>query len=193
MSSSIQYRQAIAADFPKILSLQSQNLRWNLDEIQQQQGFLSVEYRDDELIEINNGLGIFIAIENDQLLAYAMAETQEFARQVPLIAHMASRFPSTTLNHKAIKSFRYFIYGPVCIAPAARGRGLLNGLLTAISVALQARFDLGIAFIAKSNIHSYHAHVRKNRMTVIDEFEFDGRRFWTVAFHLFDRGNFDVV
>jgi hypothetical protein len=183
----IHYRRAANIDFPQILALQVQNLRWNLDEERQQQGFLSVEYAADHLTAINNGLGIYVALEGDRLLAYAMAETKEFAGQVPLIAHMASRFPATAFHDRPVIQLRYFIYGPVCIDRSARGRGLLNGLLQALSSALSAHFDIGVAFIAQSNIHSYHAHVRKNGMAVIDEFEFDGRQFWTVAFALNER------
>jgi hypothetical protein len=186
MSNSIQYRRAMPADFPGVLALQTQNLRKNLDEVQQLQGFLSVEYGEPDLTAINAELGIYVAVENDRLLAYAMAETNDFAAQVPLIAHMASRFPSASLDGKAIPLFRTFIYGPVCIDRDARGRGVLSGLLQAISGALRAHFDIGIAFISRINVHSYHAHVRKNNMIVIDEFEFDGRQFWAVAFRLAD-------
>jgi hypothetical protein len=186
MQKLIQYRQARASDFPSIIALQSKNLRWHLDEFQQQQGFLSVEYREQDLTAINDGLGIYVAVENEKLLAYAMAETNAFAAQVPLIAHMASRFPNLKLDERPLESFRYFIYGPVCIDRNARGRGLLSGLLQAMSGALSAQFDIGIAFISQVNIHSYHAHVRKNNMVVIDEFEFDARKFWTVAFRLLD-------
>ena len=186
MSNSIQYRRAVAQDFPSIIALQSRNLRWNLDENQQQQGFLSVEYRESDLAAINDGLGIYVAVEHNRILAYAMAETNDFAAHVPLIAHMASRFPGASLDGKAMPTFRHFIYGPVCIDRDARGRSLLSGLLKAISSALSAHFDIGIAFISQVNVHSYHAHVRKNKMIVIDEFEFDGRKFWTVAFRLTD-------
>ncbi len=187
MLTDIKYRRAAPSDFSQILALQAQNLRWNLNDAEQQQGFLSVEYAEEDLVAINNGLGIYVAMEDDRLLAYAMAETMEFAGGVPLIAHMASRFPGATFQDQPVSSLQYFIYGPVCIDRAARGRELLKGLLQAMSAALSAHFDLGIAFIAQSNIHSYHAHVRKNDMTVIDEFEFDGRQFWTVAFRLSDR------
>lgn len=186
MLNDIEYRRATVADFAQILTLQAKNLRWNLDELQQQQGFLSVEYGADELSAINNGLGIYVAIEGNQLRAYAMAETNAFAAAVPIIAQMASRFPGARFHDQSLTDLRYFIYGPVCIDRATRGRGLLNGLLKAMSAALSADFDLGIAFIAQSNIHSYQAHIRKNNMSVVDEFEFDGRRFWTVAFRLLD-------
>lgn len=181
------FRRASRSDFPQILALQTQNLRQNLDEVQQQQGFLSIEYSENDLTAINDGLGIYVAMEGDRLLAYAMAETKEFAGGVPLIAGMISRFPGAKFQNHPVEALRYFIYGPVCIDRAARGRGVLNGLLDAMSSALNADFELGIAFISQSNVHSYHAHVRKNGMLVIDEFEFDGRRLWTVAFGLNDR------
>ncbi len=193
MLTNFNFRRAKPADFPQVLAIQSQNLRWNLDETQQQQGFLSVEYGAKDLAAINDGLGIFVATQGDRLLAYAMAETNEFAASVPIIAQMVSRFHGARFEEQSLLDLRYLIYGPVCIDRTARGAGLLNGLLRAMSAALSTEFDLGIAFIAQSNLHSYHAHVRKNNMRVIDEFEFDGRRFWTVAFRLSDRVNLDAI
>lgn len=187
MQNELIFRHASPRDFPYILALQTQNLRQHLDEVEQQQGFLSIEYSVKDLAAINDGLGIYVAVEGDRLLAYAMAETKEFAGGVPLIARMISRFPGATFRQQPVETLRYFIYGPVCIDRAARGRGILNGLLDAMSSALKTNYELGIAFISQSNVHSYHAHVRKNDMIVIDEFEFDGRRLWTVAFGLNDR------
>ena len=89
MLTQIDYRRAVNSDFPQILALQAQNLRWNLDAAQQQQGFLSGEYNAQDLAAINHGLGIFVARDGVRVLAYAMAVSAEFANGVPLMAHMA--------------------------------------------------------------------------------------------------------
>ena len=184
MSGSLLYRRATDADFPAILDLQRQNLRWNLSEADQQQGFLSVEYGERDLAAINADLGIYVAVEGAQLHAYAVAQTADAAQSVPLLAQMMSRFPDVKFVTEPVADLSYFIYGPVCITRTQRGRGILGGLLRAMSKQLASRFDLGIAFIAQSNLHSYQAHVRKNNLAVIDEFEFNEQRFWTVAFSL---------
>ena len=184
MSGSLQYRCATDADFLAILDLQRQNLRWNLSEADQQQGFLSVEYAERDLAAINADLGIYVAVEGAQLHAYAVAQTADAAQSVPLLAQMMSSFTDAKFVTEPVADLSYFIYGPVCIARTQRGRGILGGLLRAMSKQLASRFDLGIAFIAQSNLHSYQAHVRKNNLAVIDEFEFNEQRFWTVAFSL---------
>jgi GNAT superfamily N-acetyltransferase len=178
------YRQALERDFDAILSIQRQNLFGNLADGERAQGFLSVEYRADQLEEINRGLGIFVALDADRVLGYAIAETPQFAQQVPLLAHMIGRFPALAFDGRPLPALRNLIYGPVCVDRAARGRGILGGLLGEMSRTLADRYDAGIAFISQVNPHSYHAHVDKLGMRVIDEFDFDTRRFWTVAFSL---------
>ena len=184
MSGSLLYRRATDADVLAILDLQRQNLRWNLSEADQQQGFLSVEYAERDLAAIHADLGIYVAVEGAQLHAYAVAQTADAAQSVPLLAHMMSRFTDVKFVTESVTDLSYFIYGPVCITRTQRGRGILGGLLRAKSKQLAPRFDLGIAFIAQINLHSYQAHVRKNNLAVIDEFEFNEQRFWTVAFSL---------
>jgi hypothetical protein len=102
---------------------------------------------------------------------------------------MIGRFPDLAFNAKPLPQQRNLIYGPVCVARQARGRGVLGGLLSALSGALIDRYETGIAFISQTNPHSYYAHVTKLGMQVIDEFEFDQRRFWTVAFALANLAN----
>ena len=112
MLTKIDYRRAVNNDFPQILALQAQDLRWNLDEAQQQQGFLSVEYNAQDLAAINQGLGIFVARDGVRVLAYAMAVSAEFANGVPLIAHMASRFPGARFQGQPVSALRYLYIWP---------------------------------------------------------------------------------
>ena len=41
-----------------------------------------------------------------------------------------------------------------------------------------------MTFINRLNPHSYHAHTKKLGMTVIDEFEFNGRPYYGLAFDM---------
>jgi hypothetical protein len=180
----LRYRQAHERDFGAILRIQRQNLSWNLGDDERAHGFLSVEYRAEQLDAINRGLGIFVAHEAARLMGYAVAETPQFALQVPLLAHMIGRFPALAFGGQPLPALRNLIYGPVCVDSAARGRGILGGLLGEMSRTLGPRYDAGVGFISQANPHSYYVHVDKLGMSVIDEFEFDTRRFWTVAFSL---------
>ena len=50
--------------------------------------------------------------------------------------------------------------------------------------ALSADYDFGIAFVSQQNPRSLQAHTAKLGMKVIDEFDFGGGRYWTIAFRM---------
>lgn len=49
---------------------------------------------------------------------------------------------------------------------------------------MKAHYDVGIAFVSLSNPRSLQAHTAKLGMRVIDEFEFGGERYNTLAFRV---------
>jgi hypothetical protein len=69
----IQYRVAAPADFEGILLLQHQNLKTTLQE-DLSQGFLSIEFIREQLHSINSELGIFVALQDKEVIGYLMIE-----------------------------------------------------------------------------------------------------------------------
>ncbi|HJW29295.1 MAG TPA: hypothetical protein VJ508_08570, partial [Saprospiraceae bacterium] len=52
------------------------------------QGFLTIEYTREQLHRMNSELGIFVALQDKEVIGYLMAESIEFANESPLIAHL---------------------------------------------------------------------------------------------------------
>jgi hypothetical protein len=184
MTIAIPYRKAIPSDFEGILRLQRNNLITSLQAEDLSQGFLSIEITREQLDKINSELGVFVALDDKAVIGYLMAETVEFAVGSPLIAHMFQRLKDVVFDGLALSSSCLFVYGPVCIDRQYRGQGILEGLFAIMKETLKADYDIGIAFVSQLNTRSYRAHTAKMKMTVIDEFEFNGGRYHTLAFRV---------
>jgi predicted N-acetyltransferase YhbS len=180
--SEVLFRKAIPNDFEGILLLQHENIITNLPDEDLSEGFLSIEFTREQIRNINDELGIFVALQDKKVIGYLMAETVEFAVQSPLIAHMLKRLKDAVFEDRPISSYSLFIYGPVCIDRQRRGQGILEGLFRIMKESLKNHHDVGIAFVSELNPRSLEAHTTKLGMSVIDTFEFEGRRYHTLAF-----------
>ena len=178
----IQYRRAIPDDFDGILRLQHQNLITNLQVQDLSQGFLMIAFEREQLYRINGELGIFVAVQEREVIGYLMAESVDFAVGSPLIAHMLDRLKEFTIDGVLLSSRRLFVYGPVCIDRQHRGRRILDELFKVMLKTLQGRYDAGVAFVSALNSRSFHAHKDKLGMRIADEFEFNGQKYWTLVF-----------
>ncbi len=185
MTIPVQYRKAIPADFERILRLQHKNLMTTLGEGNLSQGFLSIELTREQLHKINGELGIFVAVRDGTVIGYLMAETIEFAvGSSPLISHMLKRLKDAVFEGLTLSSSCLFVYGPVCIDRGYRGQGILHGLVSIMKKALTAEYDVGLAFVSQLNPRSFQAHTAKIGMKVIDDFDFNGGRYRTLAFRM---------
>jgi len=97
---------------------------------------------------------------------------------------MLKRLKDVVFDGLALSSSCLFVYGPVCIDHRYRGQGVLEGLFGIMKETLRVDYDVGIAFVSQINTRSYQAHAAKLKMSVIDEFEFNGGRYHTLAFRI---------
>jgi hypothetical protein len=178
----IQYCKAIPVDFDGILRLQYQNLLTTLLGKDLSQGFLSIEFTRKQLHKINSELGIFVALRGKEVVGYLMAESVEFAVVSPLIAHLLKRLNEFVFDDVPLSSCHLFVYGPVCIDKQHRGQGVLKKLFDVMLRTLQGQYDVGIAFVSALNPRSFNAHKNKLGMQMVDEFEFNGQKYWTLIF-----------
>lgn len=184
----VTFRKADPSDFPKILALQKDNLLRNLEPQAQQDGFLSIEYSHDQIVQLNKELGIFIAIDSGNLSGYLIAQTLDFALQSPMISSMVRRFPDVLYISRPLSGYRTFIYGPICIDKRSRGQGVLEGLFEIMLQIFKGQYDIGVAFVSEQNPRSLHAHQDKLDMKVVDEFEFNGQIYRTLVFWVERKG-----
>jgi len=146
------------------------------------QGFLSIEFTREQLHKINSELGIFVALQDKGVIGYLMAESVEVAVESPLIAHLLKRLNGFVFDDVPLSSCHLFVYGPVCIDKQHRGQSVLEELFNVMLQTLQGQYDVGIAFVSALNPRSFNAHKNKLGMQMVDEFEFNGQKYWPLIF-----------
>jgi len=184
MGSLAQYRRAVAGDYQEILQLQSANYITNLTEEERRSGFLSAQFSFEQTAQIAEDLGITVAVLDHCVAGFLCAFRNEFPSGSPVIAEMLRHYPLFRFEDRPLSAFLSYIYGPVCIARQYRGRGLLRGLYQAQKKDLGARFEVGVAFVSRSNPHSLRAHVNGLGMMEVGDFQVAPNRYVALAFRL---------
>lgn len=183
-------RPAKPSDIPGILALQSRNLLSNLSEAEQKNGFVTTAFTVVQIEELLRYGGVFVAVETSEVdqsetvIGYALAGTWAFFAQWPIFPFMLARLPALHFEGQAITEANSFQYGPVCVDAAYRGLGVFPRLFETMRLGMCERYPIGVTFINRLNPHSYHAHTKKLGMTVIDEFEFNERPYYGLAFDM---------
>lgn len=180
----VSYRRALAGDYPAILNLQSVNYISNLSAHERTQGFLSAQFTPEQTARIAEDLGTIVAVVDDQIVGFVCAFRNEFETGSPVIAKMLGSYDRFIFEARPLSTFNSYIYGPVCIAREYRGQGLLRGLYEAQRKDLAGQFEIGVAFVARSNPQSLDAHVKGLGMTEVGEFECRNDIYVTLVFRL---------
>ena len=178
------FTRAKPRDYLAILRLQSANFIGNLSIEEQKEGFLSAEFTSQQVTEIAEDLGTTIALSDKAVVAFLCAFRNEFNHGSPVIAKMLESYDRVEFNGKALSSYISYVYGPVCIDRAYRRRGLLRGLYEAQKQELAGCFEVGVAFVSRTNPHSLHAHVAGLGMTEVGDFELNGNVYAILAFRV---------
>ncbi len=163
------------------LQLQNANLVTNLAESERRDGFVTTPFDVDTLTELHKGTRAFVACVDNCVIGYAMTGTLQEFQHSALIVHMNSRLQQITFHGLPIDAASALQYGPVCIDKEFRGRGVLQSLFKVLCQHLNSDFKIGVTFISTLNPRSYQAHVWKLGMTIVDEFEFTGKEYYTLA------------
>jgi hypothetical protein len=178
------FRRLTEADYPGILALQEANLFDHLSVEARSDGFLSARFSRQQFARMDADVAVLVAEHAAQIAGYLCASGIEFNRQFPLLAEMIGRYGEVTFHGRPLADQKTFVYGPVCVDRAHRGRGALRGLYRALQRELAGRFDAGAAFVAKDNARSLAAHVNGLGMHNVGEFAFNARHYWILAFDL---------
>jgi predicted GNAT superfamily acetyltransferase len=181
---SVVFRRAQPQDYPAILRLQSENFIANLSEKERKEGFLSAEFSREQVAKLAEDLGTAIAAVDAEVVAFLCAFRNEFNHGSPVIAKMLDTYDLVKFDGKPLNSYNSYIYGPVCIDRACRRRGLLRGLYETQKQDLAGQFDVGVAFVSRSNPHSLNAHIAGLGMTEVGDFELKGNVYVILAFRL---------
>jgi hypothetical protein len=173
---------AKSSDIDDVLNL---HYKYQVDSIANKDkadGFVTTPFTKEQMTDlINKENGLFIAKNDDAVVAYVMAASWEFWSKWPMFEFMIKDLPNLEYNGHKLNTENSYQYGPICIDKSVRGTGVLEKIFDYAKNRMSARFPVLVTFVNKSNERSYQAHKRKLGLDVIQEFEFNGNHYYEMA------------
>jgi ribosomal protein S18 acetylase RimI-like enzyme len=169
-------RQAAHAwELEGILALQRANLRRNLSDADAaQQGFLTAEYTLPFLHAMNAARPSIIAIDQSQVVGYALVATPSIRDGHPFIRSLFEAIDGIPWGKGCLGDCPYVVVGQLCVGREHRGQGLVQRLYRHFRETLQADYHCAVTDIARENTRSLRAH-QATGFQVIHSFTYEGR------------------
>lgn len=170
-------------DIPGVLKLHGKYQIDTIPEEDKKDGFVTTSFTKELLSElIRKEKGLFIAKENEEIIAYVMSASWDFWSQWPLFQHMISELPRLSYLNQTLSKKNSYQYGPVCVDKRFRGTGTLELIYDFARRKMAERYPILITFVNKINPRSVEAHTRKLGLEIIHEFEFNGNQYLEMAY-----------
>jgi len=178
----MEYRVATINDIEATLKLHAKYQIDTIDEEDKKDGFVTTSFSKEELTElIEQEQGLFVAKEGDEVLAYVMSASWEFWSKWAMFEYMIADLPNLAYKGERLSTKNSYQYGPICIDKRVRGTEVLEKIFNVALKEMSKRYPILITFVNQINPRSYHAHHRKLGLDIIQEFEFNGNRYWEMG------------
>ncbi|DAB36221.1 MULTISPECIES: GNAT family N-acetyltransferase [unclassified Sulfurospirillum] len=173
------------ADINDIEGIFTLHSKYQIDTILEEDkkdGFVTTAFNKEQLGEIiEHEQGIFVAIEEGEVIAYVMSASWQYWSAWPIFAHMIENLPNLSYLGQTLSIHNSYQYGPVCVDKRVRGSGVLEKLFDFALESMQKRYAILVTFINKINSRSYAAHTRMG-LEVICEFSFNANTYYELAY-----------
>ena len=178
----MQYKIAELSDIEATLKLHAKYQIDTIEEKDKKDGFVTTAFTKEELTElIEQEQGLFIAKEGDEVLAYVMSASWEFWSKWAMFQYMIENLPNLEYKGQKLSTKNSYQYGPICIDKSVRGTSVLSDIFEFALHEMSKRYPILITFVNQINPRSFEAHHRKLGLDVIQEFEFNGNRYWELG------------
>jgi hypothetical protein len=184
MTKDLKLQVAKLDDIEGVLDLQELYLVSNLSEDEKKSGFVTTPFSVEQLTYVINNEGLFLAKDDQKIIAYIFAESWDFFSQYPIFKYMISLFPNLKFQDFEINLTSSFQYGPICIDKEYRGKGLINLLFEFMRIHIVKKYPLSLTFINKTNVPSLKAHTEKLKWTIIADFEFNNNNYYILGYDM---------
>ena len=179
----MEYKIAQIKDIEKVLELHS---KYQIDSIKQEDkkdGFITTAFTKEQMVDlITLEQGLFIAIENEKIVAYVMSASWKFWSRWPMFAFMMEDLPNLEYLGQKLTVQNSYQYGPVCVDIEYRGSGVLEKIFDFARENMAKRFPILVTFINKINPRSYEAHTKKLKLEVIEEFSYNNNNYYELVY-----------
>ena len=177
------FKIAELSDIDKVLEL---HYKYQVDSILEEDkkdGFVTTPFTKEQLTDlINKEQGLFIAMEDNQVLAYVMAASWHFWSIWPMFKFMIQDLKNLNYLGQKLDVDNSYQYGPVCIDKSVRGSGILENIFNFSREHMSKRYPILVTFVNKNNPRSYEAHTRKLGLKVIQEFKFNNNHYYELVY-----------
>ncbi|MBS9782498.1 MAG: GNAT family acetyltransferase [Arcobacter sp.] len=170
-------------DIDDILKL---HYKYQIDSIKEddkEDGFVTTAFTKEQLKDIiEKEQGIFIARNDDEVLAYVMSASWQFWSAWPIFTYMMENLGNLEYKGQKLSEHNSYQYGPVCVDKSLRGSGVLEDLFEFAREQMAKKYPILVTFINKINPRSYIAHTKKLGLEVICEFEYNGNNYYELVY-----------
>ena len=179
----MQLKRATLNDIEATLVLHAKYQVDSIKEEDKKDGFVTTAFTKENLRElIQKEQGLFIAKEEDEVVAYVMAASWEYWSQWEMFAHMIKDLPNLSYLGQTLSTQNSYQYGPICIDKRYRGGLLLKEIFEFSRAHMHKRYPILVTFVNKINPRSFEAHTRKLGLEVIQEFEFNHNHYHQMVY-----------
>jgi len=184
MIENIQFEVAKNTDIEGVLALQNLYLVSNMTEEEKASGFVTTPFSVEQVEEVIRQEGLFIAKDDNKIIAYIFAAGWDYFSQWAIFNHMIPMLPELSFNYFKLTDINTFQYGPICIDKKYRGKGLINPFFDFMRIHILKRYPIAITFINKTNIPSQKAHIEKLKWSVIGDFRFNSNNYFILGYDM---------
>ena len=171
------------SDIDKVLEL---HFKYQIDSIKEEDkkdGFVTTPFTKEQLTElIEKEQGLFIALKDDEVVAYVMAASWNFWSRWPIFAFMIEGLEELEYLGQKLSIDNSYQYGPICIDKSVRGSRVLEAIFDFSREEMSKKYPILVTFINKINPRSYEAHTRKLGLKVIKEFSFNNNNYYELVY-----------
>jgi hypothetical protein len=186
------FKAAKVSDIDGVLQLQKKYQIDTIAEEDKKDGFVTTSFTREQLTKlIEEEQGLFIAENQDGIVAYVMAASWQYWSAWPLFAYMIQDLPNLEYRGQRLSVENSYQYGPICVDKSVRGSGVLEKIIELARKEMAKRFSFLVTFINKINPRSYEAHTRKLDLELLQEFDYNSNSYYELIYDVSKEGKKD--
>lgn len=170
-------------DLRGIKSLQNQNLKANLSEVEKnKEGFVTASYTMEALELMHQLLPSIVAIDQYKVVGYALVIDKRFKGTHHLIDDLIKNIDHLSYRGEQLAVVNYAVVGQLCVDKQYRGQGLASKLYQSFKDHYSIRYPYCITDVDRSNKRSLQAHY-KTGFQPIGQLQFENADFEIVLWN----------
>jgi len=164
-------RKAREEDFPKIKFLQKENhFRSVSNKGRKKEGFVSVETSISMLENLNQKIGILVAVSKGEVVGYELPLDLKHASKISLLDPFIERILKLEYLGKKLSEYKIILEGQILVKMGFKGQGIAEELHKRFVNMLKNNYEIIVTEISNKNPRSLHFHTKKLKLSIIEKY-----------------------